>query len=188
MAGMSGTNDRKPASTSHQSGTMLAAPAGSGPPSGVGGPSSVGPRRPVSFARRSYAPLRALIATPHEETRAAAERVLTNSGAELISTSTAGGILYELGALSDRGLTMVLLDPLLPGCDHNLIAMLRQHPHVSKAPVLLISNMSGPVVEEKMRALGADGFVLTSRGLLQLDTALKSWLERYDAIMAALAM
>jgi CheY-like chemotaxis protein len=169
-------------------------PPGSGPPSGRNVPAppvSTGGlvRKPVSFARRSHAPLRALVATSDPDRRVAVTKCLQNNGAEVVFASSAGESLYELEALGGvRGLMMVLLDPLLPGCEPGFIAMLRQVPNVGRAPILLFSGLSSQVLEDRMRAIGADGFILTTRGLLQIDTALKSWLERYDAVMAEYAM
>jgi CheY-like chemotaxis protein len=173
---------------------MASVPPGSNPPSGRNVPSppssSAGlPRKPVSFARRSHAPLRALVATSDPDRRPAVAKCLQNNGAEVFFSSSAGESLYELEALGGvRGLTMVLIDPLLPGCEPGFIAMLRQAPNVGRAPILLFSSLSSQVMEDRMRAIGADGFILTTRGLLQIDTALKSWLERYDAVMAEHAM
>jgi CheY-like chemotaxis protein len=168
-------------------------PPGGGPPSGRGVSATPAPssltRKPVSFARRSHAPLRALVATSDPERRTAVSKCLQNNGAEVVFASSAGESLYELEALGGvRGLTMVLIDPLLPGCEPGFIAMLRQVPNVGRAPILLFSSLSSQVLEDRMRAIGADGFILTTRGLLQIDTALKSWLERYDAVMAEHAM
>lgn len=169
-------------------------PPGSAPPSGRSdaAPPISGsglPRKPVSFARRSHAPLRALVATSDPDRRAAVTKCLQNNGAEVVFAGSAGESLYELEALSaTRGLTMVLIDPLLPGCEPGFVAMLRQIPNVGRAPILLFSSLSAQVLEDRMRAIGADGFILTTRGLLQIDTALKSWLERYDAVMAEHAM
>jgi DNA-binding response OmpR family regulator len=146
-------------------------------------------RKPVSFARRSHAPLRALVATSDPECRGPIEKCLQNNGAEVMFASSAGEALYELEALGGmRGLTMVLVDPLMPGCEPGFVSMLRQTASVGRAPILLFSALSHQVLEDRMRAIGADGFILTTRGLLQIDTALKSWLERYDAVMAEYAM
>ena len=81
--------------------------------------------------------------------------------------------------------TLLLIDPLLPGFEPRLVSMFRQHWNVAGGPAVLISAISAPVLEDVMRTTGADGFLVTTKGLLHLDTALASWLERLDLAKAS---
>ena len=101
-----------------------------------------------------------------------------------VSASGPSEALYQLSTVGDAGgrPTMVLLDVLMPGFDGPLfIKMLRADPRFAGAPMVLISALSAPALEQTMRDWQADGFILKSRGLLHIDEAFSAWFERMSS-------
>jgi CheY-like chemotaxis protein len=121
-----------------------------------------------------------LIVEDDEASRSKLGDILVRRGAEVFSAAGPGEAIYMLQSLeeSDRPM-LVLLDVLMPGLDGPLfVQYLRSDPRVAGAPVVLISALSAPALEQTMRDWRADGFILKSRGLLHIDQALESWLGR----------
>lgn len=160
----------------------ISRPGGSSP-SSPDGPISTAPRR-ASFTRASHGPLRVFLVSQENEARKGALRVLEKHGASIEACGSFGELFHKLEN-STPGRTLVFLDPLLGGFEPRVVHMLRQHPAVSGGPIVLLSAISSQVLEDVGRATGADGFIVTARGLLHLDTALPSWLQRLDQAMAS---
>lgn len=125
-----------------------------------------------------------LLVSAANDARKGAVRVLENHGASLEVCGSFGETFHRLETLMP-GRTLVLLDPLLAGFEPRIVHMLRAHPAVMGGPIVLLSAISAPVLEDVVQATGADGFLVTTRGLLHLDTALPSWLQRLDHAMAS---
>lgn len=147
-----------------------------------GPPPSQAPRR-ASFTRRSHGPLRALVIAQDGDPRRSIVRVVQKHGGEALLAASLGEAMYLLDAL-DQGAAMVFVDPLTPGYDPRFVAFLRQNPHVGRSPIVIVSSLTTPVLEDLMRSSGADGFIVSTKGLLYMDTAVQSWLERHDAHLA----
>jgi PleD family two-component response regulator len=162
------------------------------PPSSVSGryatiastqPETPGARR-SSFTRHSNKALRVVLVAADGEVRANFARVLEKHGGE-VHLASSFGEAYHIVESMHSGRTLLLLDPLLPGYEPRLVSMMRQHPNIAGGPIVLASAISAPVLEDAMRVGGADGFIVSSKGLLHLDTALQGWLERFDMALAA---
>ncbi len=128
--------------------------------------------------------MRVLLIAAENDARKGVTRVLENHGGTLDVCGSFGETFHRLENVT-HGRTLVFLDPLLAGFEPRIVHMLRLHPAVSGGPIVLLSAISAPVLEDVVRATGADGFIVTTRGLLHLDTALPSWLERLDQAMAS---
>jgi hypothetical protein len=148
----------------------------------AGPPRSEAPRR-ASFTRKSAGPLRALVIVQDESARSAILRVTQKHGGETLVAVGFSEAICVLDSL-DGGRAMVFFDPLQPGFDPRFVQFLRRSPRVGASPVVITSAMSAQALTEIMATSGADGFIVTSKGLLHMDTAIQSWLERHDATMA----
>lgn len=146
-------------------------------------PETPGARR-SSFTRHSNKALRVLLVLADGEVRSGVSRVLEKHGGEVHLASSFSEAYHTVESISP-GRTLVLLDPLLPGYEPRLVAMMRSHPSIGGGPIVLTSAISAPVLQDSMRESLADGFIVTSKGLLHLDTALAGWLERFDMALAA---
>lgn len=114
-------------------------------------------------------------------TRGKLEQILQKRGAEVFPVSGPSEAIYFLQtALEDSARPiMTILDVLMPGLDGPLfVNMLRSDPRLAGAPVVLISALSAPALEQTMRDWRADGFILKARGLLHVDQAFEAWLDR----------
>ena len=139
--------------------------------------------RKASFTRHSFGPLRTLLVAPDNDIRRGVTRILENHEGEVHAAASFGEAFHLVETLAPTK-TLLLIDPLLPGFEPRLVGMFRQHWNVAGGPAVLISAISAPVLEDVMRTTGADGFLVTTKGLLHLDTALASWLERLDLAKA----
>lgn len=207
MAAMTGPDKKiTPAAVRTGSGVTRAVnpshpPYGASGPASVRGPVSVGPSsvsgryaaiqgpppseapRRASFTRQSQGPLRALVIAQDGDARRSIVRVAQKHGGETLLASSFGEAIYQLDSL-ENGWVMVFIDPLLAGFEPRIVNLLRQNPRVSRSPVVIVSAMNAQVLEDVMRSSGSDGFIVTSKGLLHMDTAVQAWLERHDAMMA----
>lgn len=123
---------------------------------------------------------RVLLVEDDHVTRAKLEQILVRRGAEVLSAAGPGEAIYLLQTLEESARPfMTILDVLMPGLDGPLfVQMLRGDPRLAGAPVVLISALSAPALEQTMRDWRADGFILKSRGLLHVDQAFEAWLDR----------
>lgn len=107
-------------------------------------------------------------------------RVLGPLHADLITTRSPGEALYALQSVGYERhyrARLVLIDALISGVDGpNLVNTLRRDPHVAGATIALLSSLSANVVENIMRSWGADGYLLTNRGVIHIKTAIDGWL------------
>jgi PleD family two-component response regulator len=146
-------------------------------------PETPGARR-SSFTHRSNKALRVLVAIGDAEIRANVSRVLEKHGGEAYLATNLSEAYHTVESLPP-GRTLVFVDPLLPGFEPRLVSMMRSHSAIGGGPIVLVSAISAPVLEDAMRTSLADGFIVSSKGLLHLDTALAGWLERFDIALAA---
>jgi PleD family two-component response regulator len=140
--------------------------------------------RKSSFTRHSNKALRVLVALTDPEVRKGVSRVLEKHGGEVFLANNLSEAYHTVESV-EPGRMLVFVDPLLPGFEPRLIEMMRSHASIGGGPIVLISAISPAVLENTMRESFADGFIVTSKGLLHLDTALAGWLERLDMALAA---
>ncbi len=169
----------------HVAAAHVASAHGSRPPNHVSGVIAASGQAPVSqrsgpVSYRGVAP-RVILIEDDAITRGKLEQMLSKRGAEVISASGPSEAVYLMSTLDEPNgrASIVILDVLMPGLDGPLfVNMLRSDPRLLGAPIVLISALSAPVLEQTMRNWRADGFILKSRGLLHIDEAFEAWFAR----------
>lgn len=110
-------------------------------------------------------------------------RLLAKHGAEVLVASCASEALFLL-ASSDDGAprrTLALLDVLVPGVDGQMfVQALRADHRFASAPIVLLSGLSAAALDQTAASWNADGYVMKTRGIIQVGEELGQWLARLE--------
>lgn len=106
--------------------------------------------------------------------------LLKNPGVEVFAATGPAQALELLRSLEPGSPPMVVfLDVMVPALDGPaFVRTLRATPGVGDAPIVLISGLTRDALKKTVAEWGADGAIEKTRGLLQVDDAFRSWIER----------
>jgi len=112
------------------------------------------------------------------------QRVLARRDLEVLSACTVSEAFGLVTMLDPTPHPMVaFVDVLMPGMDGpRFVHALRSVPAFGRSPVVLVSGLSSGALEKTALDWGANGFILKSRGLLNLDQEFNGWIDRASLI------
>lgn len=108
------------------------------------------------------------------------ERLLSKHPVELLLAKTPSEALGLVSMLDPAPQPIVgFLDVLIPGMDGpRFVHALRTMPAFGRAPIVLVSALSGTALDAKALEWGASGIIQKARGLIHVDQEFTGWLER----------
>jgi len=110
-------------------------------------------------------------------------RVLRTCGVDAIHVTAFNAVIPRLQQLtSDKPAAFVFLDALIRGLDGpRPIAQLRAEPRLAGARFVVAAPLSSKALVELRAARGADEWLATQSGLLQIEATVREWLREPEA-------
>lgn len=131
-------------------------------------------RRPTAIRRH------VLIVDDDQPSLRAFQRILAKHDVEVLSASTVSEAFGLVSMLEPHPHPMIaFVDVLMPGMDGpRFVHFLQRTPAFGRSPIVLVSALSAGALEKTMFEWGASGFILKSRGLLNVEREFGTWLDR----------